>query len=287
MCAFFLLAERASLTIDEICRPDVALDLAACARRELDPWSSYASAARQEVLARAPTIANLARATLGDPRTRWWSEPVPLERQAWLCSSGDGVPEIVTPTDEPTAFETYAQRPRRWFVTATEFDGRSSLHAVLAYQVGDWDPAYPLRQLRFQAAASARVYEINSAEHWHTLAMRYRSPASLSGTDSNGAGLVAGSPPAWAAVARDWDAVHLTFRGFLSATYVPSGPRTEATTLWTWNSEQTLWLRDVMTTRVERPPLDSRPTPAVGPIPFRLDAAMPVGSADRTWLRKD
>ncbi|MGC1195005.1 MAG: hypothetical protein WA976_09510 [Candidatus Dormiibacterota bacterium] len=53
--------------------------------------------------------------------------------------------------------------------------------------------------------------------------------------------------PDWAAVAREYDGVHLSWAGFLTAEgFVSDLPERGATMLRYWGSERTLWLRDVL-----------------------------------------
>jgi hypothetical protein len=49
--------------------------------------------------------------------------------------------------------------------------------------------------------------------------------------------------PAWAAVAADWDGVHVTFGGLLTAEQVRVHGPDGWTALWGWDSEMTVWLR--------------------------------------------
>ncbi|GAA3733787.1 hypothetical protein [Salinactinospora qingdaonensis] len=73
-------------------------------------------------------------------------------------------------------------------------------------------------------------------------------------------GVALNAVPDWSAMARDWDGVHLTFAGLLSAYHVHLTRQGWTSTLWTWETEQTLWLRDVFTHRREPPPLTDLPT---------------------------
>ncbi|MGH9106937.1 MAG: hypothetical protein ACRDZX_14120, partial [Acidimicrobiales bacterium] len=63
--------------------------------------------------------------------------------------------------------------------------------------------------------------------------------------------------PDWDAVARDYDAVHLSWAGFLSAEgFVSDLPDGSVTILRYWPSERTLWLADVF----------GGPSPAPAPV---------------------
>ncbi len=66
--------------------------------------------------------------------------------------------------------------------------------------------------------------------------------------------------PDFAAVARDWDAVHLTLGGLLTAEQVRVDGPGGATELQGWDAEQTVWLRWVFD-EVTRLPDLLRPSP--------------------------
>ena len=94
--------------------------------------------------------------------------------------------------------------------------------------------------------------------------MRYRRRLAGAGpavTRSTGPGRGGGGPgglasdvaPDWVAVRREWDGVHLSFGGLLAASLVPLGRAGERTALWTWECEQTCWLRDVFAARADLP----------------------------------
>jgi hypothetical protein len=286
MCAFFLLADCHALSVDDLGRPAVALALAAQARRLLDPWTGYAANARREVLTLADRIRPLAEATLASPDCRWWRQPLGSSRQMWSGSSHDGKLRVNSPT-AVTPFESYAQRPARWFATATNFDGTSALHALLADQVGDWDPVFPVPQAYLDVPPTVRAFEVDSPEDWRALVERYRVPP-LPPEDAGlgAAGLVVGATPDWTMAVRDLDAVHLTFHGFLTTTYVTTGAADDRMTLWAWDCEQTLWLRDPPGTWSALAPLTRRPSPALGPATLPLRAAEEVGSPSSGWLRR-
>ena len=91
--------------------------------------------------------------------------------------------QLQTPEGSIDAWEAYAQKPLRSIATSTELPVardepiRSGAHAELACGDSDWDAAYPVHQVRLQASATARVYEVDSAADWHRLARRYGDPA--------------------------------------------------------------------------------------------------------------
>lgn len=278
-CAFFLAARQASLTVQRLLVPEVSLDLAAKARAALDPWTGYAAAARAEVLARAAEVGDLASSAAHDPRSAWWWQRLPAQSQVSLVGA-----EPEPPPTTAASWAAYAQRPAAAFFTATRFGSTSGLHAALANQVGDWEPAYPLLEEDIEVSAEARVYEVNNAADWHELAAR--SPSTVHRRGSGPPGIHDDAAPDWSAVARRWDGVHLTFAGLLAASFTPATTAAGTTTLWTWESERTLWLRQPFLARrpVRRVTEEIRsgdPGHAV-----RLSSAEPSGTRDRGWLRR-
>ncbi len=205
---------------------------------------------------------------LADAGTAWWWE-AGSRRQVAV-----GGPAEVGPI-AAAGWSAYAQRPEWLPATSTPREGGSGLHAALAAQVGDLDPSYPLRQVELTAAADARVYQVRHAEDWRSLALRY--PVHRTGADAaaDPDGLTSDVAPDWTAVAGDWDGVHLTFGGLLAASLVPLGEVGDRTVLWTWECEQTCWLRDVFAARADLPPLAGPVRPAVEVGPLELAAARP------------
>lgn len=103
--------------------------------------------------------------------------------------------------------------------------------AALEY-VGEHPVSFPLVQYELEVSPEARIFEVDVPSAWHRLCTRYPEQ----GEDGQ---LV----PDWPAVAREWDAVHLTLGGLLTSEQV----RVETPQGWSehrfWNAEQTVWLR--------------------------------------------
>ena len=96
---------------------------------------------------------------------------------------------------------------------------------------------------------AARILEIYSAHDWHSLCVEY--PAQEDERRSGQVPDFSGDPkqlePDWSKVAEDWDAVHLSFGGFLTATQVRVESEAGWTYHWAWDCECTLWLRWMFT----------------------------------------
>ncbi|QNN51251.1 hypothetical protein [Nocardioides mesophilus] len=270
--AVFVLAHRHGLLADALAEPATATALAAAAADALDPWNGAepAAHARRRFVDQAAELHGLVNAVLSDPRTGWWAAPLDRDHQL-LLSEPDTAP---APTAASARWQTYAQQPAQGLITSTELPVpqeqpiRSGAHAALASGRGDWTPTYPLVQARVRVAPRARIFEIAGPADWHRLVTRYGDPAGYAGPDRNlleAADIDHGPAPVWDAAAADFDGVHLTFVGLLSALFVPWSQSGVTTTLWSWEWERTLWLRPAFADRTALPDLVEQPTAA----PFR------------------
>jgi hypothetical protein len=267
--ATFALARREGVGVEGLADPAVATALAATAVSELDPWSGHAVAARAAALAEAPRLRSFAAEVLTDPRNAWWSAPLNRSAQLLLTDTVADLTALAVPTRPATRWERYAQKPEVRVETSTMLDaapdraGRSGLHAELACTATDWNPTFPLHVIRLRVAAAARVYEIHDARDWHALALRYgeRGDPTPDRNLLTSAGIDHGRAPTWSAVARDWDGAHLSFAGFLTSLYTPVRTGGVTTTLWSWVSERTLWLRAVFAGATWLPDLTKTPKP--------------------------
>jgi hypothetical protein len=272
-CAFFLLAAREQLPVEEASRPAMADALVAEVAIELNPWTSYAVAARAEVLARAPEVRSLAGAVLADPASAWWWAPLGRRQ---VAVGGPADPTHV-PAIASSPWAEYGQRPYPRLVTSTPYewgDGwQSGMHAALAAQTGDLDPDYPLWQVELTVAPAARVFEVRSADDWRALALAHPVRKAPTGVNPDPDGLASDVAPDWVSVARQWDGVHLGFGGLLAASLRPLGAAGDRTVLWTWECEQTVWVRDAFAGRAPLPPLTAAPPLHYDTGPFELVAA--------------
>ena len=270
--AFFVLADRNDLGPDQLADPATACTLAATALSVLDPWTGDAPTLRASVLDAVRPLQPLLRDVLTDERNTWWQAPLQRHAQLSLTAHGEARPhpaEIPVPTAALDLWETYAQKPTGALITSTELpvpEGqliRSSPHAALAHGLGDWNATYPVRQQRLHVIPDARVAEVHSATDWHDLAARYGEPATHPGSDTNlgsSADIDNGLAPTWSALAADYDGVHLSFAGLLSALYVPvTTTGIGTTTLWAWTWESTYWIRSVFTSVTDLAPLPEAP----------------------------
>ena len=118
------------------------------------------------------------------------------------------------------------------------------MSVAIAHNAGDYDPNECLSLTPVEIDPSSAVYEIHRPEDWHQLCVSHpalrEEMAPLAGTE-----LV----PDWSSVATRYDGVHLSLGGFLCTTWRRLRSPAGVTTLWTWEHEGSLWLRDVLNPR--------------------------------------
>jgi hypothetical protein len=251
-CAFLFLADATGRSPNEIVEPAFSLYLCAFAGNAVEVWRGDYQQVRTEYLQQGPQHSDLARALLEEPGAAWWFGP--LERDNQICVPRDGsLPDpacMVTPAQPPSSWEQYAQKVFGGLYTSTFKQGTSSILASLYYSTCDITVAYPgppFAAWRLKADSTARIFEINGPLAWHDLCLRY--PAEKRGEPSHPdfSGDEGQLVPDWSAVAADWDAVHLSFGGLLTADRVRVESPEGWTYHWGWDAEMTLWLRWMFT----------------------------------------
>jgi len=267
--AMFVLAHRAGYDASALADPATISALAASAIGQLTPWNGAepASEVRARVLRLVGPLRPLVTAVVTDPRNAWWGAPLDRSAQLLVTELESDPLHLSPPVGRNTSWETYAQRPARGLRTSTELHAcveqelRSGAHAELACGCGDWSPDFPVHQTRLHVLPAARVYEVRSAQDWHALALRYRetNDAPPDGNLLSSGGIDHGPAPVWSRVAQEWDAVHLSFAGLLTALYAPVTSGALTTTLWSWDYECTHWLRPAFQAVQPLPDLRDRP----------------------------
>ncbi|MFC9788400.1 hypothetical protein [Rhodococcus sp. NPDC127528] len=230
--------------------------------------------ARPEIVAVLRPIAEAASAA---PHTRWWTEPIDLGHQRlvekfnslWGWSElplrigrvDDGLErwrEHVM-VDEARFRKDLIADPGtecggKWWstpvadgtvMTTRARDGLGALELWLEEDSmgGDHARVWPVR-----VQGSPRVYEITSPADWAHLVDNYPLPVPASRrsvwydtTGEHHDWFI----PDWLAVSADYDAVHLTMRGYLTTPgiAIPLTANPGATVLAGWNPDATFWLR--------------------------------------------
>lgn len=264
--ALFVLADRNGLDADDLADPTVACQLATLAVRSMSPWSTTdpAASVRTRALALVRRLDDLVEAVITDPRNAWWDGPLDRSSQLMLGDETDDPMVVTVPTGPATDWEIYGQKPETNVWTSSQLSADpvwSTAHAEMDCGTSDWAPTFPLRQVRLEVSADARVYEVHSPEDWRALTEQY-GDLTRTGLDSNlwdCAGIEHGPAPTWSAVAKDWDAVHLSLAGLLTGLYVPEVVDSITTTLWAWDWESTRWLRSVFVGATPLPDLREPP----------------------------
>jgi hypothetical protein len=216
----------------------------------------------------------VARALAAAPAARWWWEPPDRARQRWVGLAGATLPRggDVTGAVRRAIEEDQqsAPAPRRRFLRRGRDVPRSGhwwsapLGGTVFTTTGPVGglPAVELAVSEDNAGdetfevwavgigPGARVREIGGPADWAGLTAEYPLDVTASRHDDWDRWTGRAGPwtlPAWPAVSRDWDGIHLTVTGYLLA----SGEATAAGDAWTllagWEADRTLWLNDVFT----------------------------------------
>jgi hypothetical protein len=239
--------------------------------QEPDAWDrQLATPAARDAL--SPVAAAVAAA----PAAAWWWTPAALDDQhyvEWIDPRHDHSPSLTgapaklatwrrdTLADEDRAAERPADPRAPWSghwwstpalsglpATTRAAAGLGAVALALTEDAMGWHEA---RVWPVHARPGARVYELTGPAAWTELVRRYPLEVTRSrrhdwfrATGRAGRWLI----PDYAAVAADWDAVHLTVAGYLTTAGVACPvDRKVATVLAGWNPDQTWWLTDALT----------------------------------------
>ena len=259
-CAFLLTIERDEVPIELAVTPPQAFARAAIALNALNPWAADFEQTVTAALSRGADLASLARAVVSHPQSGWWTAPMDPTRQALVIDETTYPTAAPAPPPHPIweriqrifkrtsaraaapkpaiRWEDYAQLPREWRITSTLSGGHSCLDTVIALSVGDWGMVETYRRFAAEIDASARVCEISGPADWHELCVSFPSV----NQDPNSPAGVGTLSPDWDRVATQWDGVHLTFLGLLTAPFVRHCSAAGTTMLWSWDTEGAIWL---------------------------------------------
>jgi hypothetical protein len=215
----------------------------------------------------------VARAVTAAPAARWWATPAEPDRQQYVEWLGDhdyapvltgAAAELVAwrskmledersaqtrPEDPAAAYGGYwwsAPVPSQLPRTTRSIPGVGAVGLTLVEDGYGWRNArcWPVR-----AQSGARIYEIHGPAQWADLVGSY--PLDVSKARRHEWWQVTGLAGSWlipdfAAVAADYDAIHVSIAGYL-ATAGRALPVGDARTIMAgWNPDQTFWLADVL-----------------------------------------
>ena len=261
-CQFLVTLVESGLSPEVLADPKVSLWLAAAAADRVERNRADHDQIAAELPALAREKESHARAIFEHPGTAWWFDDIDLDAQAWTSVEGTlqkfvyGTPPNTMAWERPgnpsSGWERYAQKPYGNQITSTLY-GPHLTSELVAYHdvVGDYICEFPLAWWTMRFLEEVKVFEIHDPADWYDLCVRY--PAKY---EDGRTRLV----PNWGAVAEEWDGVHLSLGGLLTA----EQNRHESISGWkygwamldSWHAEQTFWLRALKTETERQPDFD-------------------------------
>jgi len=232
----------------------------------VDDWR-YNRAGRRGVDRLGPVdgYARLAAYLLTTPAADWWYQPLNLTSQTWICDDPDITHGHRLPFSTNFGHHWDATGPAVAPATSTRLPNLPATVLLADHDLAPHQRPKPgtLSAWRAQLKPDVRVYEIQGAVDWVNLVAQYPShrtdlclapdlmsrwrPKELVWT------------PDWRAVAQDYDGVHMSVPGWLTATsQILDLPDRDGHTICEgWPAESTTWFRPVFSGPFER--LDTGP----------------------------
>jgi hypothetical protein len=184
-----------------------------------------------ELRAMAPRLAELANRVVSLPATATWWDPMGADHQVWVSKTGER-PIADKMEIDFSQYLPEVTKPRQAIWTSSPVRGGLAAGWIEWLVSGEDQRPGPYSVWRMQVEKQARVFEVHSPGDWHRLATAYAGVSS--GKEKN---------PDWTLVSTDWDAVHLSVGGLLTAQAVTMEDEAGTTTLRGWDVESTVWLR--------------------------------------------
>lgn len=243
------------------------------------PGATQAAAAPYLATA-GESLLPVARALAVAPAAQWWWEPPDRGSQRWLGSAGQPArgaaltAALQAQCQADAESEVRAARDWPWPPGSVVHQGKDTVYS------GTWwspplgggvftstGPVGPLPSVeagcepdsageeRFEVwdvaiNPGARIWNVTGPDDWGRLVARYPRDVTASRrhdwfgfTGRDGTWLL----PDWSRAASDWDGVHLSIAGYISAAWLAIPAGDAATVLAGWGPDQTLWLNDVFT----------------------------------------
>ncbi len=225
-------------------------ELIARCEADLSPYYEGYPQQAETLLAAGSALRSFAEYLLQTSGTASWFADLDHQHQEWMACT-DLAPEASCFHPDFRCLGAGLTKPRRSFWTSTSVGECSSswLHFI---RWGEdrvfWEPPY--RRWRLEVLPTARVYEVHGPQAWQSLCLTYPAPSCAPYPICRPDTLI---EPDWQAVAQDWDGVHLSVGGLLTAERVRWGRPGAQTHLYGWGAESTLWLRWVFA-RAQRLP---------------------------------
>lgn len=272
-CAFLAIIDESDFQPGDAAAPEVSLQVAAKGLRVAHKFEKRSRNAADCL--RSDVLRNIAHLMLRAQESDWWFAPLNKQMQTWLqfpknnsLSPCEFVP-VATEVPASSASRQIGKPVGSGIYTSTLLQDSCSWQASLDNEcIVERDKHFgvpPYAQWHLVSADSSKIYEINSPSDWHALSLAYPSKGLLkkkegmynirklyplkypTGVMTPEAKFGASSrqklrTPDWASVARDFDAVHLTFGGLLTSQGVRIASDDGWSLLRFWDAEQTVWL---------------------------------------------
>ena len=204
---------------------------------DLTPYRNEYLQQVEALLAYGSALRHFAAQLLEAPGTANWFVDLDRRQQEWV-SSKNCAPEVSSFHPDLRSHGSGITKPRYAFWTTTSVG--ECLSGWLHYL--RWGEALrepPYYRWRLEVLPTARVYEVHGPQDWHTLCLAYPASSRLAYGKVPLETLI---EPNWQAVAEDWDGIHLSVGGLLTAERVRWGIPGTQTHLFGWDVESTVWL---------------------------------------------
>lgn len=254
-------------------------ELMAALAASVDSARYWEEPAREDVLAAdpelRPALARVAAAVVGSPAAAWWETSADPAAQ-WSVAFAGTDAEHGTERAAPGVLERWrraqdaeeerAQRERpsdprapwggTWWSkpphglahTTRRLDGAGPVGLWLVEDAMGWETA-TVQRVHVHVDGDARIYEIDGPEAWAELCRRH--PLDVTASRRHDWYRTTGQArrwliPDWSGVAEEYDGIHLTVAGYLTAAgrAVPVDDE-RMTVLAGWDPDLTYWLADV------------------------------------------
>jgi hypothetical protein len=278
----------------------------------VEDWRYNRAGRRVNKLGPADGYARIAAYLLTTTAADWWYRPLNTNSQTWICDDPDITRGNRLPFSTNYGHHWDATAPAVAVTTSTRLPRLPAAVLLADHDLSPHQRPGPgtLSAWHAPLKPDIRVYEIHAPTDWVELVTRYPShrtdlclapdlmrqwrPKELVWT------------PDWRAVSKDYDGVHLSVSGWLTATSQPLDVpgRAGHTVCEGWSAESTAWFRPVFSgpfERLDAGPLDygyGRPTAGAAHdlttplptepwwrrllLPFREPERHPLGSSAHT-----
>ncbi len=237
-CLQALSTRKASSGCFDQLAPERLSELIVHSEIDLTPyWDGYQRQA-EVLLASGAALRPFADHLLQAAGTATWFAELDRKRQEWMSSAGLA-PDASSFHPDLRSYGAGITKPRRALWTSTSMGEGSSgwLHYV-HWGEDRWESPY--LRWRLEVLATARVYEVHGPQTWQALCLAYPAPSRLAYPVETPAAVI---EPDWQGVTQDWDGIHLSVGGLLTAERVRWGRPGAQAHLYGWGVESTVWLR--------------------------------------------